>query len=83
MDVIHFGCVSLLFTLLGCVARVRSLILFSFNHVASNQVLKDVHRGADSNLAAEVAVLNTLKHPNLLMFMGACLDGESKFIVTE
>jgi hypothetical protein len=31
----------------------------------------------------QVGILCDLRHPNTILFMGACLEGPEKFIVTE
>eukprot|EP00286_Rhodomonas_abbreviata_P016968 CAMPEP_0181321362 /NCGR_PEP_ID=MMETSP1101-20121128/18639_1 /TAXON_ID=46948 /ORGANISM="Rhodomonas abbreviata, Strain Caron Lab Isolate" /LENGTH=551 /DNA_ID=CAMNT_0023429173 /DNA_START=243 /DNA_END=1898 /DNA_ORIENTATION=- len=48
------------------------------------KVLKD-HEDAvkDLEFQNEIAVLSRLRHPNLVLFLGACLDWEPKFILTE
>jgi hypothetical protein len=46
------------------------------------KVLK-AHLDGNSSLEAEVATLVHLKHPNTILFMGACLDGPQRFLVTE
>jgi len=48
------------------------------------KVLKN-HEDAvkDLEFQNEIAVLSRLRHPNLVLFLGACLDWEPKFILTE
>lgn len=47
------------------------------------KVLKNHLDGGVSSLETEVATLVHLKHPNTILFMGACLDGPQRFLVTE
>lgn len=42
-----------------------------------------VHRGAEKNLLAEVKILMDVRSPNTVLFMGACLAGPERFIITE
>mmetsp|Transcript_14681 Transcript_14681/g.29445 ORF Transcript_14681/g.29445 Transcript_14681/m.29445 type:complete len:640 (+) Transcript_14681:259-2178(+) len=37
----------------------------------------------DLDFQNEISVLSHLRHPNLVLFLGACLDGEPKIIVSE
>lgn len=42
---------------------------------------QNVHLGAEENFASEVSILIGIRHPNTILFMGACIDPPERFIV--
>jgi hypothetical protein len=51
--------------------------------VAAKVLKAGVFKGREANLGAEVAVLMDLRSGHTLQFIGACLEGPERFIVTE
>ncbi|EKX37677.1 hypothetical protein GUITHDRAFT_40846, partial [Guillardia theta CCMP2712] len=48
------------------------------------KILKDAENVEQQHgFLHEISVLSRLRHPNLVLFLGACLDWDPKFIVTE
>lgn len=48
------------------------------------KVLKNKGNAADDlDFQNEISVLSHLRHPNLVLFLGACVDEEPKIIVSE
>ena len=48
------------------------------------KTIKNSHAALDDELFEnEILVMSTLRHPNLVLFLGAVLDGPKKMLVTE
>jgi alpha-tubulin suppressor-like RCC1 family protein len=60
-------------------------IVFSGTYQGTDVAIKMIRRdrGDEDDFRHEVQVLNHLRHPNIVLFMGICITEDRKYIVTE
>jgi predicted secreted protein len=68
----------------GRIAEGSFGVVFGGKYRGSLVAIKKMKRDEEGEeFKHEVKMLNSLRHPNIVLFMGACLGTEFKFIVTE
>lgn len=51
--------------------------------VSAIKVIKDFYASDTTSFEHEVKILRSLRHPNIVLFMGVALNAENRYIVTE
>ncbi|KAL0479583.1 serine/threonine-protein kinase DrkD [Acrasis kona] len=83
-DIEHFIIESSDLTFLSRISEGSYGVVFSGRYLGSQVAIKMMKRlESDHEFENEVKMLVELRHPNVVLFMGACISNDYKYIVTE